>query len=801
MKTKDLTWQLYEHLAKVNAVSLEQLNISQLYNLCSLTINDILLKNRQELNAKITRNKNKKVYYLSMEFLIGKSLQNNLVNLGLEDLIREALNSLGYHLEDLYQYEKDAGLGNGGLGRLAACFFDSLASKRYPSMGYSLLYEYGLFKQSFQNGWQQELLDRWLPTGRAWLNLVPDGVIRVRFDGHVEEENIDGKITYLHRGYKEIEATPYDLIISGNEGGTSTLRLWKSEACDKFDFTAFNDGNYHQAMKDFNEANLLTKVLYPSDNHYQGKVLRLMQQYFLVSASVQNIINEFLQLNEEITKLADFVSIHINDTHPALSIPELIRILIDEYNLEFSDAWEIAKGTFSYTNHTVMAEALERWPLDMVRKKLPRIFIILNQINEQLRNELISKQASQQIIDELAIIHHGEIKMANLCVYASHKVNGVSKLHSNIIKASVFNGFYQVYPEIFTNVTNGIAYRRWLIQGNPALCSLLDELIGKEYRYDAKKLIDLLKYQDDENVLLRLKEIKYHNKVLFSEKLFREQGLVIDPNSRFDVQVKRIHEYKRQLLNVLKIIYLLTELEENPDLKVTPQTFIFGGKAAPGYYHAKQIIELIKHLQEEIKHKPHIKEKLNVVFLEDYNVSIAQELFPASEVSQQISLAGKEASGTGNMKFMINGALTFGTLDGANVEIHEEVGASNIFIFGMTAQEVRKLDQRGYNPHDIYAANPRLIKVIDRLNIGFNGKSFDHISRYLLTDYHPDPFKCLADFDSYLDTHYRMDLIYQDQKRWNLMSLINIAHAGYFSADRSIEEYCENIWRVKKVKV
>lgn len=801
METKDFALLLEQRLPKVNALSFEELSLEQVYQLIAITINDILLQQRQKMNKVIRTDNLKKVYYLSMEFLIGKSLRNNLVNLELEEVVKEIITKLGYTLDQLYDYEQDAGLGNGGLGRLAACFFDSLSFQNYPAMGYSLLYEYGLFKQTIQDGWQNEIPDRWLNTGKVWLNPVVDEVVTVCFDGVVEEVEDDGKIKYLYTGFQTIEAIPYDIIISGSNSTTSTLRLWSSEAQDKFNLQAFNDGDYHQAMKTFNEANLITKVLYPSDNHYQGKELRLKQQYFLVSASIQNIVSEYLKTHHNILDFPKYVAIHINDTHPALAIPELIRILIDKFNLDFNTSLNIAKQTFSYTNHTVMAEALERWPSDLIRTKLPRIYIILNQINESFLTEISSLNLSSQLINEVSIIYNGEVRMANLCVFVSHTVNGVSKLHSEIIKQNIFNGFYQLYPERFTNVTNGIAYRRWLVQGNPKLCDLLDELIGIDYRYDAQKLKELLKYQKNKKVLRRLGEIKYQNKVYFSQKIAQKTGIILNPNSRFDVQVKRIHEYKRQLLNVLRIVYLLTLLEENPNLDITPQTFIFGGKAAPGYFRAKQIIELITYLAAEINQRPQIKEKIDVVYLPDYNVSIAEMIFPASEVSQQISLAGKEASGTGNMKFMINGALTFGTLDGANIEISEEIGLDNIFIFGLTANEVKKIDQRGYNPYDYYASNPRIIKVIDRLNYGFNGKSFDHISRYLLTDYDPDPFKCLADFDAYLDAHLKMDQIYQDQYRWNQKSLINIANAGYFSSDRAIYEYCENIWHIKKVKL
>lgn len=803
MKTKDLIKKVENQIEKKYATTLKEANLKQLYKACASTINELLLDNRMSFNKTVTENKAKKVYYLSLEFLIGKSLKNNIYNLGLEEQFNEMIQMLGLNAEDIYKEEADAGLGNGGLGRLAACYLDSLASLSYSAMGYSLLYEYGLFKQKIINGWQKELPDCWLPGGEVWLNERSDKIYSVKLNGYIEEINRDGRTIYHHKDYNEIDAIPYDYMMSGaNSNAVNVLRLWKSMSICNFDIISFSEGDYFKAIREFNEAEFITKVLYPTDDHYQGKILRLKQQYFLVSASMQDIISHHISTYKDIKLLPQYVAVHINDTHPTLAIPELLRILIDEHDLSFEESWQMAKQVFSYTNHTVMAEALEKWPEDLIMQIIPRIYIIIKQIHSELMSEVNQLGLDDETVSNLSIIKSGKIRMANLCVFACHTVNGVSRLHSNIIKQNVFGDYYSLYPSKFTNVTNGITYRRWLIQSNKKLSNFLNELIGTEYHINAQELIKLLDHKDNLQVLERLSNIKYENKCEFARHIYQDKKIILDPNTRFDVHVKRIHEYKRQLLNVLKIISLLIQLEENPNIDITPQTFIFGGKAAPGYYVAKEIIELINNLSIEISKKPYIKSKLNVVYLEEYNVSLAERLFPASEVSQQISLAGKEASGTGNMKFMINGAVTMGTLDGANVEIYEQVGDENIFIFGLRADEVSNISQKGYNSHEIYAASEMLIKIIDRLNQGFNNKKFDNISRYLLTNYPmADPFMCLADFDSYLKIHNEMDDIYHDQKRWNKMALLNIAHAGIFSSDRSINEYCKKIWNLEKIDI
>lgn len=793
---------LEEALSMLFAVQPSDANVDQFYKASATVVNNILRRKRKNFNAKVRDAKGKRVYYLAMEFLMGRSLKNNIYNLGLDKEFSEVLSNYDLTLEDLYEKEPDAGLGNGGLGRLGACYLDAMSSQGYPAMGFSLRYEYGLFKQKIVEGWQTELPDVWLPGGEVWLAMRNDKILTVKFGGKVEESVIGGKTIYTHKDYQEVEAVPYDMMVSGaNSDAISVLRLWRSQNIKNFNLTSFSQGDYLNAMQAYNDADLITKILYPSDDHYEGKALRIKQQYFLVSASIQNIIKDHIRYYGDVRSLPKYVAIHINDTHPALCIPELMRILMDDYNLTFDESWDIVKKTVAYTNHTVLAEALEKWSEELIQKILPRIYIILKQINKRFVDETKCLGLDENEIRPLMVIGDGQVKMANLSVIASHTVNGVSALHSEIIKNSIFNGYYKLTPQKFTNVTNGIAYRRWLCQSNPELTNFLDKKIGQEYKKDASKLTELLKYIDDDETLNELERIKNNNKCEFTKYLYKKTGIAVDPNTRFDVQVKRLHEYKRQLLNALKIIKLFVDLEENPNLEMTPQTFIFGAKAAPTYYIAKDIIKLICSISSEIAKRPQMQEKLNVIFVEDYNVTAAEILIPASEVSEQISLAGKEASGTGNMKFMINGALTFGTLDGANVEITEAVGNENIFLFGMKDNEVKDLWARGYKASYYYDTNPVLHKVIDRLDLGFNNQSFSNIKNYLLNSYPmPDPYMCLADFNDYMKVHYEMDEAYKNKRHWNQMSLVNIAKAGIFSADRSIKEYAEKIWNIKTIK-
>ncbi len=791
---------LTSKLSRYFAVSPEEATKEQIYKATVLSVRDILAQKSKAFGSEVKKKQLKRVYYLCMEFLVGRSLKNDLCNLGLADDYRAALKTLGFSLDDIYEQEADPGLGNGGLGRLAACFMDSLSSMDYPARGFSICYEYGLFKQRIVDGEQLELPDIWLPSGETWLVPRQDKTVHVRFGGRVEEVWNKNHLEIHHVDYDEVEAVPYDMFISGADSrAVSVLRLWRARDSRNFDMEAFSQGQYVKAVEENTLAEAISKVLYPADNHTEGKLLRLSQQYFLVCASLQNIINNHLEVYHTLDNLPDKVAIHINDTHPALTIPELMRVLMDNFNYSWEKAWDITVRTVSYTNHTVLPEALECWSEDLFKVKLPRIYSIICEINRRFCADVWNlAPGNWDKAERMAIMSHGQIRMANLSVVGSHMTNGVSKLHSDILKNNVFRDFFFMYPDRFTNVTNGIAHRRWLCNSNPLLCDLIEELIGTGYRKAPEELENLIKYTDDKTVLTRLDEIKSANKRDFSDYMRRTANVVIDPDSVFDVQVKRLHEYKRQLMNALHIISLYIRLKEDPSFDMRPRTFIFGAKAAPGYYLAKDIIRLICYVAAQIDKDPAVNKKLRVVFLENYNVTLAEHLMPASEVSEQISLAGKEASGTGNMKFMINGALTIGTLDGANVEIAERVGNDNIFIFGHTAEEVDELWKKGYASSYYYNRSDILKRTVDSLQNGFNGRSFSDIANYLLySNRVSDPFMCLADFDFYADAHRKMREAYEDRERWNRMALVNIAKAGYFSSDRSIKEYADNIWHIK----
>ncbi len=804
IKTSEEVQELIaEKLTKYFATVPNKASTEQMYKATALVVRDILLKKKQENNQRIQQGKLKRVYYLCMEFLIGRSLKNNLYNLGLEAAFKDALKGYGYNLDNLYEVEDDPGLGNGGLGRLASCFMDSLATLNYPAMGFSIRYEYGLFKQKILEHMQVEMPDKWLDTGEVWMMPRSDKNFQIKLGGHVHEwwdEN--GNCHVEHTDAEIVEALPYDLMISGADSdGVSVLRLWRASARNNFDMKSFTQGDYMMAMRADNEAELISKVLYPSDDHIQGKQLRLSQQYFLVSASLQSIFKDHLKNYRSLDNLADKVAIHINDTHPALAVPEMMRLLIDEHGFAWDRAWEITVGTIAYTNHTVMAEALEKWNEDLVATRLPRIYSIIKEINRRFLDS-VRPFATREQLDSMSIFGHNQVRMANLSVIGSHSVNGVSALHSDIIKKSVFRDFYGVYPKRFTNVTNGIAHRRWLNQANPRLAAFITELIGDAYTKDASRLIELLKFKDDASVLKKIGDIKAKNKRDFAKWIKEQTGFTLNPETRFDTQIKRLHEYKRQLLNVLKIVGYYIDLTDDPDRDFTPQTFIFGAKAAGGYYHAKRIISLINALSKDIAKNPALKAKLDVMFVENYNVTKAEHLIPASEISEQISLAGKEASGTSNMKFMLNGAVTLGTVDGANVEIGEVVGKDNIFTFGMLTEEVDSLWHNGYSSASYLTHNDKLRRIIDRLKYGFDGESFADIADYLIKGAGgvADPYMCLADYDDYMRANRELDAAYKNDKNFNRMALVNIAHAGIFAADRSIDEYAKNIWKLKRVK-
>ncbi len=750
----------------------------------------------REFRADANNVNSKKIYYLSMEFLMGRSLKNNLYNLNLTKVFGDALKDFGIKLDTLYNCEPDAGLGNGGLGRLAACYLDGLATQGYYGMGYSILYECGIFKQKLIDGWQTELPDFWLPGGEAWLAPREKDTVTVRFGGEVIDNWDNQYHSVEYRNTSDIVAVPYDMFVSGKDGkGISILRLWKSEA-PSLDMRLFDQGQYMKAVEQQAMAEVISKVLYPSDNHPEGKSLRLKQQYFLVSASIQDIVSRHLRHFGSVDNLAENNAIHINDTHPTLSIPELMRILLDECGYGWDDAWNIVTKTTAYTNHTVMKEALECWSEDLVRSLLPRIYQIIKEIDNRYRSYIWNTTGSAEKVEEMAVISGGVVKMANLCVAACHSVNGVSALHSQILKDTLFNSYYNITPDKFKNVTNGIAHRRWLCQANPELAAFITELIGDGFIYNADELQNLKKFTKDKKVLNKLAKIKQNNKKALAAYVKKEMGTVLDPNSIFDVQVKRLHEYKRQHLNALQIVARYLEIKNNPQGDYVPRTYIFGAKAASGYIMAKKIISFICALADLINNDPDVGGKLKVVFLENYNVTMAEMLMPAADVSEQISLAGTEASGTGNMKFMINGALTLGTLDGANVEIHEAVGDDNMFLFGMTTPEVLDLKVRGYNPMSYFNNNAELRRVIEFIQSGIGGKYFPEIVNII----NHDPYKVLADFADYREAQKRVDETWKNAEQWNRMSLINIAGAGRFAADRAINDYARDIWHTKPVR-
>lgn len=774
------------------SVSPENASNEQFYKAVSLTVNEILQEKFRHFSALNESQGRKQISYLSMEFLMGRSLKNSLCNLKIHDEMKTILAGYKVNLDDLFECEPDAGLGNGGLGRLAACYLDGMATLGYNAYGYSILYEFGIFKQKIVDGWQTELPDNWLPGGEVWLHAQPELAVDVHFGGYIDEFWDNGYHFTSHKNYTTVKAIPYDMYVSGyNSEGVAVLRLWKAE-CPAFDMESFNRGDYAGALSQSAAAEAISKVLYPNDNHMQGKMLRLRQQYFLCAASIADITSRHMREYGTLDNFAEKNAIHINDTHPTLAVPELMRILLDECGYSWDKSWAIVTKTFNYTNHTVMKEALEIWNEDIFKEILPRIYQITAEINRRFIEEMEQQFGWDRMrIERMSIISNHEVRMANLCVYASGKVNGVSKLHSEIIKENVFHEFYQMTPDKFTNVTNGIAYRRWLIQSNPDLTALLTASIGEGFKKDASELQKFQKYATQKTMHKKLAAAKLAAKKRLADYIEKTQGIKMNVNSMFDVQVKRMHEYKRQHLNALNIITDYLNLKENPDMEFIPKTYIFGAKAAPGYYMAKQIIKLLCSLSEEIKNDPVISKKLSVVYLENYSVTLSEYIMPASEVSEQISLAGTEASGTGNMKFMLNGAITLGTMDGANVEIFEKVGKDNIVIFGMSADQVEKKKELGYAPIEYYNNNPVIKRAIDFMMQGINGDTFEDIANSLKWN---DPYMVLADFDSYREAQAKISKLYQDTDTWYTMSAMNIAGAGYFSADRSISDYAKTIW-------
>ena len=778
----------------------KQATDGEMMKACAMVLRDIMAERGVQTRENTTREEKRKVHYLSLEFLMGRSLMKNAFNLELLGALNEAIDELGFKAADIFEMEPDAGLGNGGLGRLAACYLDSMTTLEIPAAGYSICYELGIFKQKIVEGQQVELPDDWMQLGDAWLLPKLQEAEEVHFGGTVRTRWDNGHLMVVHEDYTRVLAVPCDMEIAGYDTDhVNTLRLWQARSPKPIDMKLFSQGQYLHAAEERAMADAISQVLYPEDNHYEGKSLRLKQQYFFVSATIQSIVRKHIQQYGTVKNFHEKNVIQINDTHPTLVIPELMRILVDDAGLDWDEAWHIVTHCVAYTNHTVMAEALEVWPQQLFETLLPRVWQILQEIARRWQQQVEDFYHDPARTAKLAIIWDGGVRMANLCIAGSMAVNGVSALHSEILRKDLFKDACQMQPDKFKNVTNGIDHRRWVSQINPGLDSLIRDLTGGDgYLTHPMELKKLEQYVGDTSVLARLDDIKKANKQAFADFAKKQQGVVLNTDAIFDVQVKRLHEYKRQLLNVLHIIYLYQRLQDDPNMEMRPQTFLFGAKAAPGYAVAKRIIHLINSLAAQIDRDPICRDKLQVVFLENYRVSLAEMLMPASEVSQQISTAGKEASGTGNMKFMINGALTVGTLDGANVEMHELLGDENMFLFGLKADEVEHL-RHTYDPQLLYQRDPVLRRAVDTLKTGFrDGVTYEDIWQRLLTgtDGPADQYMVLADFAAYCDAESRMRHTYEDRNRWNAMSLTNIARSGVFAADRAIAQYADTIWHV-----
>ena len=774
----------------------KQATDGEIMKACALVLRDIMAERGVRTREEVDSQEKRKVHYMSMEFLMGRSLMKNAYNLELLEPLTGAVEALGFKAADIFDMEPDAGLGNGGLGRLAACYLDSMTTLEIPATGYSICYELGIFKQKIVDGQQVELPDDWKNLGDAWLMPKPQETEEVHFGGKVRTRWDNGHLMVVHEDYTRVLAVPCDMEIAGYDTQqVNTLRLWDAKSPKPIDMKLFSEGQYLRAGEERAMADVISKVLYPEDNHYEGKSLRLKQQYFFVSATVQSIVTKHLETYGTLKNFHEKNVIQINDTHPALVIPELMRIFMDEAGMNWDEAWDITSRSVAYTNHTVLSEALERWPQQLVETLLPRVWQIIQEIARRWQEKVENFFHDPSVTEKMAIVWGGEVRMANLCVAGGLSVNGVSGLHSEILKKDVFKNSYAMEPWKFTNVTNGIDHRRWLSEINPGLDGLVRDLAGgDDYLLHPQALKKLDAYADDAAVLKRLDEIKWQNKVKFADYARKAQGVTLDPNAIFDVQVKRLHEYKRQLLNVLHIITLYQQLQDDPNCITRPHTFLFGAKAAPGYAVAKRIIHLINSLADDISHDPRCRGKLQVVFLENYRVSLAEHLMPASEVSQQISTAGKEASGTGNMKFMMNGALTVGTLDGANVEMHDVLGDENMFLFGLHADQAATLKREGYVPQRYISHDPQMERCLNALRKGFrDGVSYEDLYQRLISQ---DEYLLLADYRAYCDAERRMAETYENRETWNRMSLHNIARSGIFAADRAVAEYADNIWDV-----
>ena len=782
---------------------LEEATPQQIYQAVAYSVKDDIIDNWIETHKAYEKQDKKMVYYMSMEFLMGRALGNNMINLLCYDDVRETLEELGLDLNLIEDQEPDAALGNGGLGRLAACFLDSLATLGYPAYGCGIRYRYGMFKQKIENGYQVEVPDNWLKYGNPFEIKRDEYAVEVKFGGYVDVEMHNGRQKFVQKGYQSVRAVPYDMPIVGYGNHiVNTLRIWDAEAINNFNLDSFDKGEYQKAVEQENLARTICEVLYPNDNHMAGKELRLKQQYFFISASVQRAIAKYKETHDDIRKFHEKVTFQLNDTHPTVAVAELMRILVDEEGLEWDEAWEITRKTCAYTNHTIMAEALEKWPIELFSRLLPRVYQIVEEINRRFVIEIQNKYpGDQEKIRKMAILYDGQVRMAHLAIAGSYSVNGVARLHTDILKKRELKDFYEMMPEKFNNKTNGITQRRFLLHGNPLLASWVTDKIGDDWITNLDHLKHLKVYVDDEKCQQEFMNIKYQNKVRLAKYIKEHNGIDVDPRSIFDCQVKRLHEYKRQLMNILHVMYLYNEIKAHPDMDIVPRTFIFGAKAAAGYYTAKLTIKLINAVADKINNDPSINGKIKVVFIEDYRVANAELIFAAADVSEQISTASKEASGTGNMKFMLNGALTLGTMDGANVEIVEEVGKENAFIFGLSADQVMEYEKNGnYNPRDVYNNNQDVRQVLTQLVNGFYSPENPELFRALYDALlEKDTYFTLLDFDSYKEAHNRIDAAYRDEEHWARTAMLQTASAGKFSSDRTIEEYAKEMWHLEKV--
>ena len=782
---------------------LEEATPQQIYQAVAYSVKDDIIDNWIETHKAYEKQDKKMVYYMSMEFLMGRALGNNMINLLCYDDVRETLEELGLDLNLIEDQEPDAALGNGGLGRLAACFLDSLATLGYPAYGCGIRYRYGMFKQKIENGYQVEVPDNWLKYGNPFEIKRDEYAVEVKFGGYVDVEMHNGRQKFVQKGYQSVRAVPYDMPIVGYGNHiVNTLRIWDAEAINNFNLDSFDKGEYQKAVEQENLARTICEVLYPNDNHMAGKELRLKQQYFFISESVQRAIAKYKETHDDIRKFHEKVTFQLNDTHPTVAVAELMRILVDEEGLEWDEAWEITRKTCAYTNHTIMAEALEKWPIELFSRLLPRVYQIVEEINRRFVIEIQNKYpGDQEKIRKMAILYDGQVRMAHLAIAGSYSVNGVARLHTDILKKRELKDFYEMMPEKFNNKTNGITQRRFLLHGNPLLASWVTDKIGDDWITNLDHLKHLKVYVDDEKCQQEFMNIKYQNKVRLAKYIKEHNGIDVDPRSIFDCQVKRLHEYKRQLMNILHVMYLYNEIKAHPDMDIVPRTFIFGAKAAAGYYTAKLTIKLINAVADKINNDPSINGKIKVVFIEDYRVSNAELIFAAADVSEQISTASKEESGTGNMKFMLNGALTLGTMDGANVEIVEEVGKENAFIFGLSADQVMEYEKNGnYNPRDVYNNNQDVRQVLTQLVNGFYSPENPELFRALYDALlEKDTYFTLLDFDSYKEAHNRIDAAYRDEEHWARTAMLQTASAGKFSSDRTIEEYAKEMWHLEKV--